>query len=55
MQPPASVAASETVGGALRLMRRRGLGGLPIEDVQSRLVSYSDQLQLLLALRRAPP
>jgi CBS domain-containing protein len=51
MQPPLSVAASGTVGEALRLMQRRGLTGLPITDEQGRVVNYVDPLELLLAQR----
>ncbi len=47
MQQPASVPVSGTVGDALRLMRLRGLAGLPITDEQNRVVGYADQLELL--------
>lgn len=53
MIPPVSVRGDQTVRDAFEIMHKARLNGLPITDEQHRVVSYLDQLELLLVWVRA--
>ena len=53
MLPPVSVRRDATVRDAFEAMHHARLNGLPIVDEQRRVVSYLDQLELLLVWVRA--
>ncbi len=53
MLPPTSVPLTATVRDAFETMHKARLNGLPILDEDGRVVSYLDQLELLLVWVRA--